>query len=333
MRIALQPAALSDREVLRHYQDTIDRRVRISSHADLLEPSVLRDLEVIFPEGTAQFWGVTPGRSDVNVRPWTRLEQGDAVFFYGQKRLYLAGYVALPFRNKALADRLWGRIDGDMTWELMYALSGLREITVPIEEVRAALGWGDRAYVQGFTVVRDEKAELLADLVNLDLPLDLLPPAGSSRRSQSTTPPEGPTDGSRTSSWRREHPALKQRLVQLAGDVCGICGNTLPASFLVGAHIKKRTFCTETERKDFDNVGMLACVLGCDSLFERGYIAVGTGGTILISDAVDASPDVARFVDERLRARRSSWWNEDREKYYAWHREHVFIQTHEGSDN
>lgn len=329
MRIALQPAALNDRKVAQHYEDTINNRVRYSGFADVLDPQVLRNLDALFPQRTAQFWGVTPGRSDVNVRSWTRLEPGDAVFFYGQKRLYLAGYIALPFRNQAFAELLWGRTNDGLTWELMFALTGLRDVTVPIEEVRAALGWGDRAFIQGFTVVRDEKAERLAELVNLDIPVDV-PLSAATSESQPPAPPDGPTDGWRTSSWRREHPALKRRLVELGGGTCAICGSRVPAEFLVGAHIKKRSFCSETERKDFDNVGMLACLLGCDSLFERGFIAIAPGGTILISNAVETAPDVSRFVKERLLGRRSAWWNNDREKYYAWHREHVFIRNHAG---
>lgn len=331
MRIALQPAALNDRDVLQHYRDTIDTRVRFTDHADVIEPPVLAALNAVYPDGTAQFWGATPGLSGANVGKWKKLEPGDAVFFYGQKKIYLAGHIALPFHNPAFAERLWGRDGNGLTWELMFALVNLRDVTLPIEEIRAALGWNDNAFIQGFTVVNGDRANELAELVNLlDTGNLLVACEAFTRKVGSTTAPDGPTDGTRTASWRREHAGLKKRLVELAGDTCGLCGEALPAAFLVGAHIKKRAHCTEEERKDFDNVGMLACVLGCDSLFERGYVSVGQGGEILVSDIVAESPTVAKFVRKRLEGRTSAWWNAERDKYYAWHRQHVFVAVHNG---
>lgn len=45
-----------------------------------------------------------------------------------------------------------------------------------------------------------------------------------------------------------------------------------PRRLLVAAHIKPRSQCSDTERIDFDNIGMLACLLGYESLYEHGYI-------------------------------------------------------------
>ncbi|TDC95409.1 hypothetical protein E1161_04275 [Saccharopolyspora aridisoli] len=329
MRIALQPAALNDRDVAQHYRDTIDSRVPFSKHVDVVPSRVLTTLGAEFPQHTAQFWGATRGRNDVNVTKWQRLEPGDAVFFYGKKHLYLAGHIVLTFRNAALADRLWGRNQDGLTWELMFALTNLRHISVPIEEVRSALDWNDNAFVQGFTVYDGDKADRLAELVNLDALTT--PAAQSDETTRSNTAPDGPTDGTRTSSWRREHTAFKQRLVELSDGSCALCGNHLPPAFLVGAHIKKRAMCSEDERKDFDNVGMLACVLGCDSLFEHGFIAVDNDGTIIISDTINATPAVEQFVKDRLDGRTTTWWTPQREPYFDWHRRHTFIKPHDGA--
>jgi hypothetical protein len=331
VRIALQPAALNDREVLRHFLDTIDTRVRLDEHADVIEADVLEALKVIYPRGTAQFWGATPGVSGSNVSKWRKLSAGDGAFFYGEKKVYLVGHIALTFRNPALATRLWGTDANGLTWELMYALVNLREITLPIEEIRTALDWKDKAFVQGFTVVGDEHAENLVELANLEDTSNVLRTCvNHARAAGATVAPDGPTDTTRTVNWRREHPYLKRRLVELAGDVCGLCGRDFPPALLVGAHIKKRAHCTEAERKDFDNVGMLACVLGCDSLFERGYVAVGEGGLILISDLARASASVAHYVRSHLEGRVSPWWSATRDRYYDWHRRHVFVKPRDG---
>ncbi|MEV6448355.1 hypothetical protein [Amycolatopsis sp. NPDC051716] len=331
MRIVLQPAARSDREVARHFRDTIDTRVRLADHADLIEPETFDALTAIHPEGLAQLWGATPGLSGRNVSRWRKLLPGDGVFFYGEKQIYMAGHIALTFHNPDLAVRLWGRDPNGLTWELIYALVNLRDITLPIGEVRTALGWNDKAFIQGFTVVDGRQAENMVELSNLQDTSNLLQICRAfARPSGTTVAPDGPTDSVRTVNWRREHPALKRRLVELAGDTCGLCGRDFPPSLLVGAHIKKRSHCTEDERKDFDNVGMLACVLGCDSLFERGYVAVGDNGKILISSVAQTSSSVAGFVREHLEERVCAWWSPGRDKYYDWHRRHVFVRTHDG---
>ncbi|WP_067839576.1 hypothetical protein [Nocardia lijiangensis] len=326
MRVALLPANPKNRPVRKRYEATIESKVRFDEHADLIPADTFGRLMEIFPDGASRMWAVTPGKRSVNIGKWKKLRAGDPVTFYGNKQLYAASHIALLFQNSDLAERLWGRDEDGQTWEYMFALAEHRTISVPIEEVREVLGWSATASVMGITVVRGLEAIDLADLINLEpstaLADDSSPAETKSRRSSAA--PDGPTDGTRVANWRREHSALKRRLVELAADRCALCGRSLPAEFLVGAHIKKRWRCSDEERKDFDNIGMLACVLGCDSLFERGYIGVGSGGELLISNAVTASTEVEKHVTDHLRGRTTHWWKESREPYFAWHRDHVF---------
>ncbi|MEU0507272.1 hypothetical protein [Nocardia sp. NPDC005998] len=326
MRVALLPANPKNLAVRKRFEATVESKVRFDEHADLLDTDTLARLLRIFPDGAARMWAVVPGLGNVNVGKWSKLRAGDPVTFYGDKRLYSASHVALSFRNADLAERLWKREEKTgQTWEYMFALAERRTISVPIEEVRDALGWGPKATVMGITVVDDHRAINLADLINLaPAPAFADDSSSGDATGRPSIAPEGPTDGTRVSSWRREHPALKRRLVELAGNVCALCGRTLPPEFLVGAHIKKRWRCTDDERKDFDNIGMLACVLGCDSLFERGYVGVADGGALLVSNAVNASAEVRKHVDVYLRGRKSHWWTGSRQPYFGWHLDHVF---------
>jgi hypothetical protein len=71
---------------------------------------------------------------------------------------------------------------------------------------------------------------------------------------------------------------------------------------------------------------MAACLLGCDALYELGYIGVSDGGMLLVSSKALLLPDpTAGFLRMRLLGRRTPWWSEAREKYYAWHRTEVFL--------
>lgn len=330
MRVALQPATLEG-DVLQHYSDTIQQPVAFEQHADLLDPAVLARLRHLFPDKTARMWGVVPGDRDINVRKVARLRAGDFVLFYGKGRFYLAGTVALRWHDPELARRLWSidRRPVPQTWEHMYAMTDVRRISIPIEEVRPLLGWGAKAVVMGFNIYEGEKAERLRDLCNLapveDAPLEAEDqPQGQMTSSDPSF--DGPTDGTRESPVRREQLRFKKRLMELGEGRCALCGRTLLPGMLVGAHIKKRSKCTEEERRDFDNVGMLACLLGCDGLFERGYIAVGHGGELMVSAKVAQAPEVEAVVRDTLQGRRTSWWTEEREKYFEWHRTHTFLQ-------
>ena len=84
---------------------------------------------------------------------------------------------------------------------------------------------------------------------------------------------------------------------------------------LVAAHIKPRDLCTESERLDIPAIAMAACSLGCDALFEHGYLSVGESGSVLTRQA--AGIDLSAY-----RGLQASAWNGDRAKYFEWHRRH-----------
>lgn len=97
--------------------------------------------------------------------------------------------------------------------------------------------------------------------------------------------PLGFWDGAETDSEvlvkiRKEQGDLRRKLLQgRAAADCSICGVLLPANLLVAGHIKPRSECTDEERRDYHSA-MLVCSLGCDALFEWGYIVVDSAGKV-----------------------------------------------------
>lgn len=61
---------------------------------------------------------------------------------------------------------------------------------------------------------------------------------------------------------------------------CSLCAKELPTRLLIAGHIKPRSICTEDERRNLSAVAMLVCNLGCDALFEWGYIVVRPDGHV-----------------------------------------------------
>lgn len=100
---------------------------------------------------------------------------------------------------------------------------------------------------------------------------------------------------------------------------CAFCHRQLPASLLVAAHIKPRAYCSDTEKRQI-NVNIIGlCKLGCDDLFERGYIEV-FDGKIVAGAAEPMTTTLAEFVSPLL-GQSVRGWNLGRERFFRWRRD------------
>ncbi|RAO30226.1 hypothetical protein ONO86_05555 [Micromonospora noduli] len=123
---------------------------------------------------------------------------------------------------------------------------------------------------------------------------------------------------------RGEQPALRRRLLGSMSEAeCAICGEAYPARFLWAAHINPWSICTDTERRDLSHVGVLACVFGCDALFETGYISVNKNGKIVTSISESEHKAVAAKLAD-LEGRLVSAHTEASGIYFAWHHSNMF---------
>jgi hypothetical protein len=327
VQVALLPASHAS-AVQQRYQNTIWRKVCFNDHEDRLTKEVLHELRRIFPDGQASMWGITPGSNGANIPKVTKLRVDDFVLFYGKGEFYLAGTVALTWHSSDLARHLWGytkdRQGAELTWEYMFALKNVRTIGVPLVEVQRILGWKPNALVQGFNIFTGEAARRLGDLCNPASGNEVQ--LGRDEMPSQTRPFDGPTDGAHQDLFRREQQALRRRLEEIGGGQCALCGRALTSEWLRAAHIKRRSQCTEDERRDFDNVGMLACSLGCDNAFEYGFVTVDNTGTLEISSKISDASEAEALIRPRLEGRKTSWWTPEREKYFDWHRTHIFLR-------
>lgn len=74
---------------------------------------------------------------------------------------------------------------------------------------------------------------------------------------------------------------------------------------------------------DTSRVSMLACLFGCDALFELGYLVVGESG---VFEAGKPGPEQVRDRIEGLVGRKCPAHDERSRGYFAWHR-----QDHSGN--
>jgi hypothetical protein len=125
---------------------------------------------------------------------------------------------------------------------------------------------------------------------------------------------------------RAEQRFLRGQQIRRWASSCCLCGRALPDEPLVAAHIKPRWACTESERMDTLHVSMLACLFGCDALYELGYLVIGDHGMI------ERGPRSSAPVEDRVRdlvGRRCPAHSDRSRHYFAWHRQHHFAGQRE----
>lgn len=314
--VILQPSA--NKGAREHYRDTIQSPVPYGAY-EQLSGAQSAALKGAFPSGTAPMWGVTPGGR--NPQLWERCSPGDLVLFAANKRIFGSGIVALKFHNQELARQLWGSDAEGRTWEYMYALDEIRSLNVSYSEFNRWVGYNERAVIQDFRVLSAEKSEQVFEA--LDLYSEAHIPAVSAEAfRRAATAPSGPLDVERTATQRTESRYIRSVLFPESTGTCDLCGERMPISFLVGAHIKKRAACSDDEKVDIPNIVMAACLFGCDALYERGYVTVGEDWLLQRTSTAESTWLEARLahLGERAFPHRDA----ARAQYFAWHRSNVF---------
>ena len=117
---------------------------------------------------------------------------------------------------------------------------------------------------------------------------------------------------------RKEQGYLRKKLFagkQVAN--CAICSREMNIQFLVCAHIKKRSSCSDEEKRNLHNVVPM-CKFGCDELFERGYIAVHEGKIQVLKD--NNTEYVTQYLNN-LSEKDCDIYNENNREFFKWHSE------------
>ena len=128
------------------------------------------------------------------------------------------------------------------------------------------------------------------------------------------------TDGKGNQSQsRKEQGLLRSILFKNLNEVqCAICHKTLPTDLLVAAHIKPRSKCTTTERKN-PNVVMPICKVGCDDFFEKGYVIVDEDGFIRANNRTQYPSDL-QSVLRPLEGNVCTHFNPETEEFFSFKR-------------
>ncbi len=131
------------------------------------------------------------------------------------------------------------------------------------------------------------------------------------------------TDTPAKTSRRMEQNLMRKFYLQgKEYEECSICHESYPITSLTLAHIKKREHASEEDRLD-TNIAMPACYLGCDHLFERGYIVVENGKYKFNQKLNLNKFKLTNAVENRINIIEGNNCNiwEERKKYFEFHRQ------------
>ena len=122
--------------------------------------------------------------------------------------------------------------------------------------------------------------------------------------------------------WARNEQAyLRKRILDgRRNAACAICGKEYPIELLVVAHIKRRADCSPKEKLDFRGNVVPMCRLGCDELFERGFIAVHPDAVVRRTAGRPKTPALTSLLNS-LDGLPCDAADERRMAYFTWHRD------------
>lgn len=315
-RVAYQPC--SDPKAQKNLQTTILNPVLLSDIEDLLSSDVKQKLESAYPDGRLFIWGLA---STKTIKAWSELEPGDVAIFNTKTVVSVSACFLLRMNSRELALRLWGWEDESKatTWENIYFVRDVRHHAIDFKQVRAQLTYNrDREFFRYSASHSDAIFRLYPEISRQ---------ANSSGVALHTAKQEiqlEATEGSANVSTRLEHRYIVQHLFQgKETGYCCICHKEYPRHLLVAAHIKKRSVCTLEEKLDVENIALPMCRLGCDPLFEFGYLSVKNG---IVTK--HPSQKITAGIKEHLESvigKTVLGWSRKNRKYFDWHmRSHGF---------
>lgn len=311
MQVLLQPTGKDN-----HYDETIERLVpatKILNNVRATDKTRLRPL--LRGQPPVGVWGVKNSAAS----KWSRVQVGDAVLFARHGKLVKLAYVIATVRAPRLARFLWKTKQGEAPWECIYLISDLRPLNIPYAKFH---DFSVKKYpMRGLNVLNAEASQPIVKTLKLGQP---------NRRARSIEArnawlqldmlEDDGTDGNRMQKVRKEQRPLRDFLLKGASSArCSICRKLFGENLLWASHIKQRSKCTTAERRDFRNIAALMCVLGCDALFERGYIIVGRGGVIALGRPSNSPEVIART--NKLVGKQCNAWTAQSEPYFKWHRQ------------
>lgn len=311
-KVVYQPC--SEPVARKNLQSTILNPIYLNDIEGFLEPEFAAVLRAENPSGKLNVWGLSPSFTK---KAWLAMEPNDVVVFNCGGTVTVASRFTHRVHNRQLALHLWGFKDSikATTWEHIYFVSDVRHVSIPYPDILRCTEKQPRMSFYRFAA--DDSFAILASYD--ELLFDVAEKSVSLEKARSEINTQMETEGSGVRRTRNEHRFIVRHLFQgLPVGKCCICLNEYPRNMLVAAHIKKRAACDKKEKLDIENIAAAMCRMGCDPLFEFGYISV-RNGVVVKHPTLDAPDAILKYIDN-VSGNAVPSWGAKSKKYFDWHR-------------
>ena len=137
-----------------HYIDTIEEGFPLKSVSSFLPTSDSNNLTKIYGSELVRAWGALPGKG--NRRNWQTMQLGDPILTYRKGIFEYYAFVTYKAHHQRLAEHLWKLDDKTgQTWEYMYFLDHLTEVSVPLEIFTRLVGY--KEHPRGFMRINEAR--------------------------------------------------------------------------------------------------------------------------------------------------------------------------------
>jgi len=332
--VALQPATPNEAHTAAHYRKTVVNPITLDDYRAQIPVDQMGVLRGHYPTGTARLWGLSHGKHSTKFTRWQQLAPGTKVLFYtgGPDKAFTAlATITYTVENENLGRALWSLDpEDDSPFKYLYFLDDVRAVDIPYTElvpfIRTRPDW-KLDHQRSFGLLdQGQSAALLSYLGIVDEPS---PAPDSAAYAATVQTGIETTDRAYTAIYRQEQRFLRSLLLQDNAARCDLCGREFDSRYLRAAHIKKRAACSEPERLDAPSIVMIACVFGCDGLYEAGHIGVNAHGHIVLSPTLRPDGPEHDYVRTMIKGRRCTKWvtAAASRRYFDWH----FRTTYRGS--
>lgn len=151
----------SNSKAYQHYVDTIERGFPLDYIKHFLSDKQYEALQAIYGDRPIRAWGSVPGKSNIPV--WEKMELGDPILIYREGNFEYFAFVTFKVHYSDLAKHLWGVDKEGQTWEYIYFIDKLTEISVPVRIYNQLIGYKEGAHPYGFATTEKEKVRKLEE--------------------------------------------------------------------------------------------------------------------------------------------------------------------------
>jgi hypothetical protein len=123
----------------------------------------------MYPLEQVPTWGITPGKSEVNVSTWEQIEPGDVALFVGGGQVFASGLITFKTTNVELAAALWETDEEGQTWQYLYFLDRIERHAMPYAEFNQAAGYKQGFIPRGAIVLKEPRSTSVLQLIRPDL--------------------------------------------------------------------------------------------------------------------------------------------------------------------